>query len=118
MNAMTMLNPDTQAGMRDRISDYIKIAPDRDTKILLKDILQYMDKPYDLAWMQEEYRLSPTEFRVLNLLVEGRSPATISETTGTATSTIRRQIHDVYKKTRVTNMAELMALLLARARNT
>jgi len=118
MNEMTMARPVAQDGMKDRIADHLKVVPDRDTRLLLVEILHYLEKPYDLQWMQDEYRLSPTEFRVMSLLVEGNSPVAISETTGTATSTIRRQIHDVYKKTRVSNMAELMALLLARAHNT
>jgi DNA-binding CsgD family transcriptional regulator len=118
MNAMTMVSPMPQSGLRDRIVSFIKEAPDRDTRLLLKDVLAHMDKPYDLSWMQEEFRLSPAEFKVLGMLVEGKTPNAISEITGTATSTIRRQIHDVYKKTRVSNMAELMSLLLQRARNT
>lgn len=118
MNAMTMVSPMPQSGLRDRIVNFIKAGTDRDTKQLLTEVLVALDKPYDLQWMQEEFRLSPTEYRVLNLLVEGKTPAAISETTGTAISTIRKQIHDVYKKTRVSNMAELTALLLQRARNT
>lgn len=118
MNAMTMVSPMPQGGLRDRIVSSIKEVHDRDTKMLLKDVLAHMDRPYDLSWMLEEFRLSPTEYRVLGLLVEGRTPSAISEITGTAISTIRKQIHDVYKKTRVTNMAELVALLLQRARNT
>lgn len=117
MVAMTLVSPMPQeAGIRDRILSVMKATSDRDARSLLKDVLQLLDKPYDLSWMQEEYRLSPAEFRVLNLLVEGKTATGISAITGTATSTIRRQIHDVYKKTRVSNMAELMALLLQRAR--
>lgn len=118
MSALAMVPPMPQLGIRDRILSHIKEASDRETKQLLREILQYMDKPYDLAWMQEEFRLSPTEYRVLTLLVDGKNAQAISEISGTATSTIRRQIHDVYKKTRVSNMAELTALLLQRARNT
>lgn len=118
MNAMTLATPlHTEVGLRDRILSFIQTADDRATKTLLKDVLEHLDRPYDLAWMQEEFRLSPAEFRVLTLLARGQSPAAISDLTGNAVSTVRRQIHDVYKKARVCNMQELTALLLAKARN-
>lgn len=118
MNAMALDTPHLrEAGLRDRIVSHLRVSPDRETKTLLKEILVHLDKPYDLAWMQDEFRLSPAEFRVLTLLARGQSPTGIAELTGNATSTVRRQIHDVYKKARVSNMAELTALLLAKARN-
>jgi len=117
MNAMTMVIPIPSQGIRERIVSHIKEAPDRDTKVLLKDILTYLDKPYDLEWLREEYPLSPAEFRVISLLIEGKTPAVISEITGTQVSTVRNQTHKAYTKMRISNVAELTALLLQRARN-
>jgi DNA-binding CsgD family transcriptional regulator len=118
MNAMTMTSPMPQMGIRDRIVSYIRVAPDRETKSLLQDILTYLDKPYDLDWLRDEYKLSPAEYRALVLLVDGKTSEAIAEELGTARSTVRAQIHNVYRKTRVCNMPELIALLLQRARNT
>lgn len=118
MNAIALATqPPAGPGLRARIQSHLRLAGDRETKNLLRDILAHLDAPYDLSWMQEEFRLSPAEFRVLTLLARGQTASTISDLTGTAQSTVRRQIHDVYKKTRVSNMAELTALLLAKARN-
>lgn len=118
MNAMTMIGTlPGEVGLRDRIVSGIRAVEDRQTKSLLRDILKHLDKPYDLTWMQEEFRLSPAEFKVLGMLAEGKTSESICTITGTARSTVRKQIHDIYKKARVTNMAELTALLLTRARN-
>ena len=104
------------SGIRDRVASSIKDAPDRQTKDLLKDILTALDKPYNLDWVKEEYKLTPTEFRVLNLLVEGKNAARISEITGTQISTVRVHIYRIYSKMNVSHATELTALLLRRAR--
>lgn len=115
MNATVMVaDPRPQAGIRARIVSQIKAVPDRDTRQLLKDILTFIDSPYDLSWMREEYRLSEGEMRVLQHLVEGKGPKQISEVCGTALATVRVHIYNIYKKVRVSNMAELMAVLLQR----
>lgn len=102
-------------GIRDRIASFLKEAPDRQTKDLLKEVLLALDKPYDLEWLRDEFKLSPAEFRVITLLAEGKTAASISEITGTQISTVRAQMHKAYTKMRVSNMAELTALLLRRA---
>lgn len=104
------------AGIRDRVASFIKVAPDRETKDLLKEVLVVFDKPYDLEWVKGEFKLSPAEYRVLNLLVDGNTADKISEATGTQISTVRVHISKIYRKMGVANMAELTALLLQRAR--
>jgi DNA-binding NarL/FixJ family response regulator len=116
MNAMTISGQKPGLGIRARIVSTMKQANDLDVKSLLRDVLCYLDSPYDLSWMQAEYRLSPGEFKVLGLLVDGHTPKQIAEITGTQVSTVRVQISRCYNKCRVTNMAELTALLLQRAK--
>ena len=105
------------AGIRERIVGTIKDAPGKEIRDLLRDILVVLDKPYDIAWMRDEYKLSPTEFKVLQLMVEGKQAAAISEAIGTQISTTRVHMSKIYRKTNVNNATELAALMLTRARN-
>ena len=102
-------------GIKDRIASFLKEVSDRQTKDLLKEVLLALDKPYDLEWLRDEFKLSPAEYRVITLLAEGKTPAAISQITGTQIQTVRRQSHNAYNKMGVRNMAELTALLLKRA---
>jgi DNA-binding CsgD family transcriptional regulator len=105
-------------GIKERILSHLKIARSPDTRQLLEDILCYMETPYDMAWLKDEYNLSQAEFDVLRLLTTGKTPAEISEITKKRAQTIRTQIHKAYRKCHVSNMAEFTALLLKRAANT
>lgn len=113
----TVAIPMPGSGIRARIMSHLKDVRDRDLRQLLKGILTHMDSPYDLTWLKDEYRLSQAEYEVLQLLAQGKSPAEISAETGKQVSTVRTQIHKAYTKCRVSNMAELTALLLKRAGN-
>ena len=103
-------------GIRDRVASFIKEAPDRQTKDLLRDVLTALDQPFSLAWAKDEYRLSPAEFRVLELLVQGRPAGSIGDLLGIQVSTVRVHIYKLYRKMGVSNMTELTALLLQRAK--
>ena len=52
--------------------------------------------------------LSPKENQVLELLVEGQSPADIASFLGVALTTIRFHIRNIYKKLEVSNRTQLM----------
>lgn len=110
-------SPQPMPGIRDRVASYIKVAPDKGVRDLLRDILVVLDKPYDLEWVKDEYGLSPAEFRIITFLAEGKNAAAISEITGTQISTIRAQTHKAYMKMRISNTQELTALLIQNARN-
>jgi len=102
--------------IRDKVASFLKEAPNRETKDLLREVLAALDAPYDLDWVRKEYKLSPTEYRVLRLLMEGKPAAAISESTGAQVSTVRVHISKIYRKLNVGNFTELAALLLQRAR--
>jgi DNA-binding NarL/FixJ family response regulator len=108
---------DTVSNIKDRIGSLIRESRDREFKNTLRDLLQELDRPYDIEWMREQYKLSKTEFKVLSLLIEGNSAQMIADITGTQKSTIRVHLGKIYRKTSVSSMAELTALLLQQARN-
>lgn len=116
MASSALIGTPNVVGIRDRVASFIKVAPDRQTKDLLRDILNLLDRPYNLEWVRDEYKLSPAEFRVLTLIVEGKTPKAISEATGTQISTVRVHVSKIYRKMKVANMAELTSILLQRAR--
>ena len=101
--------------LRDRISLYLSMARDNDTRSLLRDVLRYMDQPHDLDWVRDKFGLSPAEFNVLTLLAEGKSRQAIAEQLGNSVGTIAVQISSIYRRVGVGNMTELMALLLRRS---
>lgn len=104
-------------GIRDRVASYLKDSSDKDVKNLLRDVLVVLDSPFDLEWAKSEFKLSPTEYKVLSYLVEGKPAGTIAELTGTQISTVRVHIGRIYRKFNVNNSTELTAFLLQRARN-
>ena len=53
------------------------------------------------------YRLSPGEFHVAQLLIEGKTHAEIAHTRGTALRTTANQLHGVFEKLRVSGRSEL-----------
>jgi DNA-binding CsgD family transcriptional regulator len=106
----TSLNPFLD--VRSRISSVIKTTPDRECKTLLKDLLRYLSQPYDIDKLVSDHRLSPKESIILRSLIRGHSPRQISNETGTAISTVRKQIHDIHKKMQVSGNAELLAKVL------
>lgn len=97
---------------RERIFKALHKTDCTSTRTLLVDILQAMDARPSFDWIKERYSLSPTEFKVLNLLLEGKSPRQISTINGTSLNTVRVQITSVYKKTNVSNKGELAALVI------
>lgn len=103
-------------GIRERVASFIKVAPDRQTKDLLREVLSAMDKPFDLEWAKAEYKLTPTEFKVLGYLVEGKQASVIAELTNSQISTVRVHISRIYRKADVNNYTELSSLMLRRAR--
>jgi PAS domain S-box-containing protein len=58
----------------------------------------------------KEHRLTPTEQRVLNLIVEGRSNPQIAEQLVVSTSTVRFHVSSVLHKLGVTSRAEAVAV--------
>lgn len=118
MVTITLL--DTQQPMsdiRDRVASYIKATSDKGVRELLRDVLAVMDKPYSIEWVKDQYRLSPTEYRILCLLIEGNTASSIAEITGSQISTVRVHISRIYRRTNVSNFNELTSLLLQNARN-
>lgn len=107
--------------IKDRVTSRMRATSDEETRLLFRDILNLLedlDKPYSIEWVKDKYRLSPTEYRVLCMLVEGKTPATIAEETGTQVSTVRVHISRIYRRTNVNSYNELTSLLLQKARNT
>lgn len=82
------------------------------TRQLLQDLLVYINSPYDISWTKKKFKLSPAEYQVLEMMVEGLSPSRIAEKTGKSVSTVRVHKRNLYNKLRVSDMAELMSLLL------
>lgn len=82
------------------------------TRQLLQELLIYINSPYDISWTKKKYKLSPAEFRVLEMMVDGLSPSRIAEKTGNSVSTVRVHKRNLYSKMRVSDMSELMSLLL------
>lgn len=101
--------------VRDRIVEFLRTHRNQQTHSFLSQILRDLDQPYDLNWFKEVYGLSPTEFRVLDMLVRGHTAGTIAESTGNQISTIRVHISRIYKRANVKNYNELVGLILERA---
>lgn len=103
--------------LKTRIESHLMTQTGSNTRRLLNDILAYLETPYDISWLKDEYQLSTAELNVLSELVRGKQPSEIAAETSKRVSTVRTQLHRAYTKCGVSNMAELTALLLRQARN-
>ena len=65
-----------------------------------------------IEWMKAAYGLTVTEYRTLQYLARGNSPQEIASLTNRALPTVRTHLNNIYRKTRVTRIVGLMALML------
>ena len=56
------------------------------------------------------YNLTPAEARVFELIVEGKTPADISQQLGVTLPTVRTHLSRVFEKTGCTRQTELIAM--------
>lgn len=67
---------------------------------------------HKIEWMKTAYGLTATEYRILQYLARGNSPQEIAQMTDSALPTVRTHMNNIYRKTRVTKVVGLMALML------
>lgn len=65
-----------------------------------------------IEWMKTAYGLTATEYRILQHLARGNSPQEIALHMNSALPTVRTHLNNIYRKTRVTKIVGLMALML------
>lgn len=98
--------------VRERALRAIATTESEETRNIIMELLRVLEQRSNLGWMRTKYRLTATEFKVLNIMFSGKSPKQISEETGTKLTTVRVHIRNIYNKTQVSNMAELVAKML------
>lgn len=102
------------AQLSKRIKSAIAINRCPFTLQLLNDLYEYINQPYDISWTREHYKLSPAEYQILQFMVEGMSPTRIAESTGKSVATVRVHKRNLYNKMRVSDMTQMMSILLKR----
>lgn len=99
-------------GLKAKIELAMQLAADRQTRLLLKEVLKDLAKPADYTWLRDKFKLSPAEFRVLELIFQGKSRKDIARELSISPATVGAQTQSIYKKCRVSRTSELMALVL------
>ncbi len=83
-----------------------------DARRAIHELVEELDRTPNLLWFVKRYKLSLSEHRILEHLANGRTPQEIAELDDRKISTVRVHIRNIYKKTRVTSVVGLMALII------
>lgn len=83
-----------------------------DARKAIHELVEELDRTPDLLWLVKRYKLSWNEQRILEHLANGKTPQEIAELDARNISTVRVHIRNIYRKTRVTSVVGLMALII------